>query len=123
MGYIGSIILLLICLGLLWIRSSLNKILFYTGGFMVDWIAQILTGNTLTILSKKPEADYIWKGYRELKIVYNEFMQTTVSKVFICIFLFNSGVQTVMLLATIFASKAIEWPEDEGTTGLLLPYF
>ena len=25
-----------------------------------------------------------------------------------------------MLLATIFASKAIEWPEDEGTTGLII---
>ena len=35
-------------------------------------------------------------------------------------FFFNSGVQTVMLLATIFASKAIDWPQDEGTTGLII---
>ena len=70
---------------------------------------------------KKPEPDYIWKGFRELKIVYKEFMQTTrLKKYLYAFFFFNSGVQTVMLLATIFASKAIEWPEGEGTTGLIL---
>lgn len=70
---------------------------------------------------KKPEADYIWKGYRELKIVYNEFMKTTrLKKYLYAFFFFNSGVQTVMLLATIFASKAIEWPKGGGTTGLII---
>jgi UMF1 family MFS transporter len=70
---------------------------------------------------KKPEADYIWKGYRELKTVYKEFMKTTrLKKYLYAFFFFNSGVQTVMLLATIFASKAIEWPKGEGTTGLII---
>ena len=48
-------------------------------------------------------------------------MQTTRLKKYLYAFsFFNSGVQTVMLLATIFASKAIKWPEDEGTTGLII---
>ena len=56
---------------------------------------------------KKPEADYIWKGTPGAEIVYKEFMQTTrLKKYLYAFFFFNSGVQTVMLLATIFASKS-----------------
>ena len=123
MGYIGSIILLLICLGLIMgYGPHLTKYCFILVGLWWIGFAQI----TYRVLPynpfrKKPEADYIWKGYRELKIVYKEFMQTTrLKKYLYAFFFFNSGVQTVMLLATIFASKAIEWPQDEGTTGLII---
>ena len=48
-------------------------------------------------------------------------MQTTrLKKYLYAFFFFNSGVQTVMLLATIFASKAIEWPENDGGQGLII---
>ena len=123
MGYIGSIILLLICLGLIMgFGPHLTKYCFILVGLWWIGFAQI----TYRVIPdnpfrKKPEADYIWKGYRELKIVYKEFMQTTrLKKYLYAFFFFNSGVQTVMLLATIFASKAIEWPEDEGTRGLII---
>ena len=123
MGYIGSIILLLICLGLIMgYGPHLTKYCFILVGLWWIGFAQstyrVIPNNPFR---KKPEADYIWKGYRELKIVYKEFMQTTrLKKYLYAFFFFNSGVQTVMLLATIFASKAIEWPEDEGTTGLII---
>ena len=123
MGYIGSIILLLICLGLIMgYGPHLTKYCFILVGLWWIGFAQItyrvIPNNPFR---KKPEADYIWKGFRELKIVYKEFMQTTrLKKYLYAFFFFNSGVQTVMLLATIFASKAIEWPEDEGTTGLII---
>ena len=123
MGYIGCIILLLICLGLIMgYGPHLTKYCFILVGLWWIGFAQItyrvIPNNPFR---KKPEADYIWKGFRELKIVYKEFMQTTrLKKYLYAFFFFNSGVQTVMLLATIFASKAIEWPEDEGTTGLII---
>lgn len=123
MGYIGSIILLLICLGLIMgYGPHLTKYCFILVGLWWIGFAQstyrVIPNNPFR---KKPEADYIWKGYRELKIVYKEFMQTTrLKKYLYAFFFFNSGVQTVMLLATIFASKAIEWPEEEGTTGLIV---
>ena len=123
MGYIGSIILLLICLGLIMgVGAHLTKYCFILVGLWWIGFAQytyrILPNNPFR---KKPEADYIWKGYRELKIVYNEFMKTTrLKKYLYAFFFFNSGVQTVMLLATIFASKAIEWPKGGGTTGLII---
>ena len=123
MGYIGSIILLLICLGLIMgVGAHLTKYCFILVGLWWIGFAQytyrILPNNPFR---KKPEADYIWKGYRELKIVYKEFMKTTrLKKYLYAFFFFNSGVQTVMLLATIFASKAIEWPKGGGTTGLII---
>ena len=123
MGYIGSIILLLICLGLIMgVGAHLTKYCFILVGLWWIGFAQytyrILPNNPFR---KKPEADYIWKGYRELKIVYKEFMKTTRLKKYVyAFFFFNSGVQTVMLLATIFASKAIEWPKGGGTTGLII---
>lgn len=123
MGYVGSIILLIICLAMIMgIGAHLTKYSFILVGLW--WV--IFAQRTYRVLpsnpyKKKPEADYIWKGFRELKIVYKEFMQTTrLKKYLYAFFFFNSGVQTVMLLATIFASKAIEWPEGEGTTGLII---
>ena len=123
MGYIGSIILLVICLAIIMgIGTHLTKYSFILVGLW--WV--IFAQRTYRVLpsnpyKKKPEADYIWKGFRELKIVYAEFMQTTrLKKYLYAFFFFNSGVQTVMLLATIFASKAIEWREGEGTTGLII---
>ena len=122
MGYLGSIVLLIACLAMIMgIGEHLTKYSFLLVGIWWIGFAQVtyraLPDNPF---KKKPEADYIWKGFAELKIVYKEFMQTTrLKKYLYAFFFFNSGVQTVMLLATIFASKAIEWPKGEGTTGLI----
>lgn len=122
MGYLGSILLLITCLAMIMgIGEHLTKYSFILVGLWWIGFAQftyrVIPSNPF---KKKPEADYIWKGFRELRIVYKEFMQTTrLKKYLYAFFFFNSGVQTVMLLATIFASKAIDWPEGEGTTGLI----
>jgi len=131
MGYIGSVILLLICiiltqgekmLGFKNLNYDMTKYCFILVG--VWWIGfaqvtyRVLPNNPF---KKKPEADYIWKGYKELKIVYKEFMQTTrLKKYLYAFFFFNSGVQTVMLLATIFASKAVKWPKGGEISGLII---
>ena len=79
MGYIGSIILLIICLAMIMgIGAHLTKYSFILVGLW--WV--VFAQRTYRVLpsnpyKKKPEADYIWKGFRELKIVYKEFMQTT----------------------------------------------
>lgn len=73
------------------------------------------------VYGKKPEKDYIWKGFRELKLVFKEFVQTRRLKKFLyAFFFFNTGVQTVMLMATVFASKEIEWPDKGAKTGLII---
>jgi UMF1 family MFS transporter len=73
------------------------------------------------VYNKKPEKDYIWKGFRELKVVFLEFRQTVRLKRFLySFFFFNTGVQTVMLMATVFASKEIEWPDNSNKSGLII---
>ena len=123
MGYIGSVILLVLCLVMIMgVGTHLTKYSFILVGLW--WV--VFAQRTYRVLpsnpyKKKPEADYIWKGFRELRIVYKEFMHTTrLKKYLYAFFFFNSGVQTVMLLATIFASKAIEWPENDGGQGLII---
>jgi UMF1 family MFS transporter len=57
---------------------------------------------------KKPEKDYIWKGFRELKIVWLEIKeQPTLKGFLIAFFLLSIGVQTIILLAAIFGSTEL----------------
>jgi UMF1 family MFS transporter len=57
---------------------------------------------------KKPEKEYIWKGFRELKIVWLEIKQLPTLKGFlVAFFLLSIGVQTIILLAAIFGSTEL----------------
>jgi len=70
------------------------------------------------VYNKKKEKGVIWKGFKELKIVYQEFKQTVRLKRFLTsFFFFNTGVQTVMLMATLYASRIIfKIPEELRAT-------
>lgn len=123
MGYIGSMLLLIICLGIvLGFGPKYTPYCFLLVGLW--WIGfsqityRVLPNN---VYNKKPENGYIWKGFRELKLVFKEFKKTKRLKRYLfSFFFFNTGVQTVMLMATIFANKEIDWPEGSGTTGLII---
>ena len=53
--------------------------------------------------------------------MFKEFKTTKRLKKFLySFFFFNTGVQTVMLMATIFASREIDWPEGSGSSGLII---
>ena len=122
-GYIGATLLLVICLALIMgVDKSFTKVSFLL--VAVWWIGfaqityRVLPNN---VYDKKPEKDYIWKGFRELKKVFIEFRQTVRLKRFlVAFFFFNTGVQTVMLMATVFASKEIEWPDKSNKSGLII---
>jgi len=89
------------------------------------------------VYNKEYEKGIFWKGFNELKIVFKDFKKTKRLKRFITsFFFFNTGVQTVMLMATLYASRAIfKIPEElrstlspveikamelEGTAGLII---
>ena len=60
------------------------------------------------VYNKKPDEDYIWKGFRELKIVAKEVVNyPTLKRFLISFFLLSVGVQTIILLATIFGSTEL----------------
>ena len=67
------------------------------------------------IYNHKPEKDYIWKGFRELKIVAKDLVNYPQLRTFLISFFFYSiGVQTIILMAGIFGSKEeiLEWVKD-----------
>lgn len=123
MGYIGSMILLIICLGIIMgVGKEYTRLCFVLVGLW--WIGfsqltyRVLPNN---VYNKKPEEQYIWKGFHELKLVWKEFRTTYRLKRYLrAFFFFNAGVQTVMLLATIFANKEIDWPKKGDSTGLIV---
>jgi UMF1 family MFS transporter len=123
MGYLGSMLLLLICLGIiLGIDAKYTRISFLLVG--IWWVGfsqltyRVLPNN---VYNKNPEQGYIWRGFRELKVVFQEFRKTNRLKKYLrSFFFFNTGVQTVMLMATVFAAKAIEWPGESGKSGLII---
>lgn len=131
MGYFGSMVLLVLCLLLITPAPGLaffddlntEKIegmpvsyCFLLVG--IWWIGfSQLTYRVLpnTTSSRIKEKGYIWKGFRELKGVFSEFQQTRRLKRYLTsFFFFNTGVQTVMLMATFFAKKEISWPVKDG---------
>jgi UMF1 family MFS transporter len=123
MGYLGSMLLLLICLGIIMgIGKEYTKYCFLLVGLWWVGFSQI-TYRSLpnNIYNKKPGNGVLWKGFRELRIVFKEFKKTKrLKRYLISFFFFNTGVQTVMLMATIFANKEIAWPQGSGTTGLIV---
>jgi UMF1 family MFS transporter len=124
MGYIGSMLLLIICLAIIMgIGKEYTKYCFLLVGLW--WIGfsqityRVIPNN---VYNKHPEKkNMIWKGFKELALVFREFRKTHRLKRYLyAFFFFNTGVQTVMLMATIFANKEIAWPENGGTTGLII---
>lgn len=124
MGYIGSMTLLIICLILIQKYGMDARWCFVFVG--VWWMLfsqftyRVLPHN---VYNKKVEKGVLWRGFKELKIVFAEFRKTYRLKRFLAaFFFFNTGVQTVMLMAVLFAKKEIFTGqyEEEGKSGLII---
>jgi len=122
MGYFGSMLLLVLCLVWMQVLHQPAKYCFLFVGLW--WIGfsqvtfKVLPNN---VFGKVPKKGILWRGFRELGFVFKEFRTTKRLKRFLfSFFFFNTGVQTVMLMATIFASREIDWPEGSGSTGLII---
>ncbi len=115
LGYIGSVLLLAFNLSMVMKPEMYGitdatfpaRISFLTVGVWWLGFAQLtfrrLPNNPF---KRKPEKDYIFKGYRELKIVVKEIKNQSQLKILlIAFFLYSIGVQTVILLASIFGTK------------------
>lgn len=129
-GYTGSILLLLFNLVMIqkpeWFgftdASMPTRLTFLLVGIWWLGFAQItfkrLPNN---VYDKKPAKDYIWKGFRELKVVFNELIHYPQLKTFlISFFLFSVGVQTIILMAGVFGSKELGLPTPNLIATILL---
>lgn len=135
LGYIGSIILLITIIVTLQVvkdpelSAMIPRYGFIAVGIWWSGFAQItylrLPNN---VHDKKPDKEkgYIYKGYRELQRVWSELSdQPQLKRFLFSFFIYNMGVQTIMLLAVVFADEEINWPIDEATgeadkTGLIV---
>lgn len=129
-GYTGSVLLLLFNLVMIqkpeWFgfadASMPSRLTFLLVGIWWLGFAQItfkrLPNN---VYDKKPKNDYIWEGFRELKIVYHELINFPQLKIFlISFFLFSVGVQTIILMAGVFGSKELGLPTTNLIATILL---
>ena len=114
-GYVGSVVLLLICLGMILPQETKeDKLIMMRYSFVIVgiwWVGfAYFTFHRLpnNIYDKKPDNGYIWKGFRELKVVFWELKNyTSLRKFLVSFFLLSIGVQTIILTSTIFGSKEL----------------
>ncbi|MBC9795963.1 MFS transporter [Sinomicrobium weinanense] len=132
LGYIGSVILLLICLVMIMKYEWFG----FTGAGAPTRISFILTGlwwigfsqYTFYYLPRgnasngKLHRNLIFNGFRELKKVWNRLGDSPRLKRYLgAFFVYSMAVQTVMLAATYFGEEELEWGgAEERTTGLIV---
>lgn len=124
LGYIGSIILLIINLFMIMnpevfgfsdgdmpARVSFAMVGIWWIGF-AQFTFSRLPGN---VYGKKVKGEYLYRGYTELRKVWKELKKTTrLKRYLVSFFVFNMGVQTVMYMAVGFAKNEIAGMPDEG---------
>jgi len=129
MGYLGSVILLLICLGLILSKEgqaaldAMRLSFVLTGlwwmGFSQYSFYWLPTGNKN---SDKVTRSVLMNGFKELKKVQKQLFEHLHLKRYLrAFFVYSMAVQTVMLVATYFGEQEIKWSTDsEKTQGLII---
>ncbi|MBO3269089.1 MFS transporter [Hymenobacter defluvii] len=119
MGYIGSVLLLVICLLLVTFNEALGiekafatRLSFLLTGIWWAGFAQI-TFFSLPADPGRPagatsDSGWLLNGFHELSKVWDQLKQLPNLKIFLlAYFTYNMGVQTVMYVATIFGDKEL----------------
>ncbi len=129
MGYIGSVILQVICFVLFFLKpfglngTSALQISFLMVGLWWFGFAQIPLA-VLPISSKserKSKHHVLANGFIELKKVWQQLIHIPVLKRFLFSFFFyNMGIQTVMLAATLYGKSELEIPTTNLIIAILL---
>lgn len=132
MGYIGSVILQLVCFVFVfkpaWFGMQNDATMPARFSFLLVGIwwfgfAQL----TLNVMPKgtpaafRPENNIFANGFIELKKVFKQLKSLLILKRFLLAFFFyNMGVQTIMLVATLFGSKQLKLPTEKLIITILI---
>lgn len=123
LGYIGSSLLLIINLLMIMVFNVPAKYSFLTVALWWIGFSQ-LTYRYLPnkVYTKKSKENKFTKGWKELKKVWHELSNLkSLKRYLLAFFVYSMGVQTVMLMATLFAAKEIDWGQDGAAkTGLIV---
>ena len=130
LGYIGSVILLLLCLGMVmnyrWFgfedRDFPTRLSFVLTGLWWIGFSQITyyylpKGNKKQTLTK----DVVFNGFKELKKIWSSLQHNPQLKKYLrAFFVYSMAVQTVMLIATYFGIEEVNWEGQDATFGLII---
>jgi UMF1 family MFS transporter len=119
MGYVGSVLLMIVCLAAIMLNDSLHwgwgawptRLSFCAVGLWWAGFAQITFKNLppSRASQQRPEKNIFVNGFYELSKVWKQLREYPVTKRFLrSFFFYNMGVQTVMYLATYFASQELK---------------
>jgi len=119
MGYIGSVLLMIVCLAAIMLNDSMKlgwgawptRLSFLAVGLWWAGFAQITFKNLPPSIPSKqvPQRSIFTNGFYELRKVWQQLKTYPVTKRFLTSFFFyNMGVQTVMYMATYFASGELK---------------
>lgn len=130
LGYIGSVILLVICLVMIMNYEAFGfedaglptRLSFVLTG--VWWIGfsqytyyHLPKGNKKQQLSR----DIVFNGFKELKIIWHSLQdQLRLKRYLVAFFTYSMAVQTIMLIATYFGIEELNWGDQDPTTGLII---
>ncbi|UHG93146.1 MFS transporter [Spirosoma oryzicola] len=130
MGYIGSVILMVINLVVILKRDWFgniseglaSRIAFLTVGLWWIGFAQIPFSRLPDGTKKVKQAgNYLLNGFKELQHVWTELQEQPLAKRFlVAFFIYSMGVQTVMYVATIFGSDELKLPGQSLIVTILL---
>ena len=142
LGYFGSSLLLIVCLALVMTKTFYHllgdldqykgidvRISFLLVGIWWMGFAQVTfrrLPNHLAVMHEQNRKGIFSKGFTELKGVWAQIKQLPNLKKFLSgYFFYNMGVQTVMVVAVLFARNEIDWgtgeeAEKTKTTSLIV---
>lgn len=128
LGYVGSVILLLICLAMVMMVEETQAIQMMQYSFLlvgVWWIG--FSQYTYYYLpdnknSNKMHKNVIFNGFRELLKVWHQIKNILPLKRYLAaFFVYSMAVQTIMIIAAYFGEKEVQWGSDsKRTTGLII---
>ncbi len=128
MGYIGSVILLIVCLGFVLSqpeesRGWASRICFVlTGLWWLGFSHVTYARLPKSVIARQDRKIDLSKGFKELKMVFAKVRRTKRLKRYLgAFFVYSMAVQTIMIMAVYFGRKEVAWSSDtEATTGLIV---
>jgi UMF1 family MFS transporter len=128
LGYIGSVVLLLICLAMVLLVDESKAIQMMRYSFVlvgIWWIG--FSQYTYYFLpnhrnDKKLHVDIIFNGFKELNKVWQQIKHIVALRRYLgAFFVYSMAVQTIMIIAAYFGEKEVNWGSDsKRTIGLIV---
>lgn len=124
LGYLGSSILLIIILALIMNKVINAQLSFIIVGLWWIGFSQYTYAklpNKVFSNSEKPKENKFTRGWKELNKVWSQVKEMKVIKRYLAsFFVYSMGVQTIMIMATLFAAQEVNWEGDAAKTGLIV---